>query len=308
LGLLDLELLHNFCAATCYTIHSDPIQQTIWRINVPQIGFSFDFVMRSILALSGLHLAYLHPKKKDFYRSQALAHHQISLHTATKILPHVTQENCSALCIFSSLTSLFALASPRKPEDFLFVEKTGIAPWLVMFRGTSSIINSSRATLYSGPLGPMFQRGIRRLQLRKAPSKEDSAEEQRLKELHRLITQTTTDRERLHVYAQAIEELRRSFMVLTQGHDKVVCTDVLIWVFRVSEEYLLLLREQTQESLCIFAFFCVLLHQLHTVWWGEGWSSHLMNQICLLLNEEHRSWIWWPVEQVGWIATQPGWT
>lgn len=50
-----------------------------WRINVPQVGFSYDFAMRGILALSALHMAHYKPEKRDFYIAQAMAQHQVSI-------------------------------------------------------------------------------------------------------------------------------------------------------------------------------------------------------------------------------------
>jgi len=295
--LLDRELFNNFCTKTCYTLQSDPVHQSIWRINVPKLAFSFDFVMHGILALSALHLAYLYPKK-DFYVSRAQIHHQISLHRGGKLLPHMTQENCSGLCIFSILVAIYTLASPRKPEDFLLVGETGIAPWLLMFRGTHAIMESSFAALISGSLGPMYQDGFRRVQLRELPTNKPSTGEEQLNVLRHLIAETIPDRTTFDIYVKAIEELRKSFMAFNLYKYNHGATDAIMWVHRVPEKYLLLLRDREQESLCIFAFFCVLLDQMNSIWWGEGWSTHLMTQIHLLLNEEHRQWIWWPVRQV----------
>jgi len=115
LNMLDLELLHNYSTATSCSFSCDPVLQNVWRINVPRIGFSYEFVMNSMLAISALHLAYLNPEKRQFYISHAMLRHQTAIQTAVPLLEDVTDENCSALYIFSSLTCIFALASPRKP-------------------------------------------------------------------------------------------------------------------------------------------------------------------------------------------------
>lgn len=298
LFLLNRELLNNFRKETCYTLQSDPGQQSVWLNNVPQLAFSFDFVMHGILALSALHLAYLYPQK-DFYVSIARTHHQVSIRRGRELLPHITQENCSGLYIFSVLVAVYTLASPpRKPEDFLLVEETVIAPWLLMFRGNRAIMDNSRATLMSGPLGPMFKYGFRKVGLRELPMNETSTGEEQLNVLQSLIAKTILDPTTFDIYVKAIEELRKSFAVFNLNKDNYGSTDAFIWVHCVSEEYLHLLKNRTQESLCVFAFFCVLLHQMNSIWWGEGWGTHLMTQIRRLLNKEHLQWIWWPVEQV----------
>ena len=294
---LNRELLNNFCTKTCYTVQSDPVQQSVWQINVPQLAFSFDYVMHGILALSALHLAYLNPQK-DFYVSHARIHHQISLQKGGKLLQPITQENCSGLYIFSILVSVYTLASPEKPEDFLLVREKGIAPWLSLFRGNRAIVENSGAALMSGPLGPMIENGRRKAQLRELPTNKTSTGEEQLNVLRYLIAGTIPDLETFNTYAQAIEELRKSFAAFNIYQYNYAATDAFIWIHRVSDEYLLLLGKETQESLCISAFFCVLLHQMNSIWWGEGWSTRLMAQIGLLLDKEHRRWIWWPVKQV----------
>lgn len=303
LNLADLELLYNFTTQTCYTLHSDPVQKTMWRVNVPGLGVAHDFVMRGILALSALHLAYQHPERRDFYLNQGIVHHQLSLQRVSTILPNVNTENCSALYVFSALAGLFALASPLKPEDFIVVGEAGIADWAVMLRGTKSIIDSAEPALHEGPLGPMFKAGFRRAQLRNMPLDNSTDEGIQLMALQKLIEQSEPDKVKLEIYLAALEELRRSFTVLTHKNFGFETSDVFIWVFRVSEEFLLLLRAQSQPSLCIFAHFCLILQQLDSKWWGEGRSHHLMSQIYHLLDEEHRWWIRWPMEMMNWAPS-----
>ena len=294
---LNQKLFKTYRTRTCYTLQSDPMQHSVWQINIPELSLSFDFVMHGILALSALYLAYLNPQKY-FYLSHARIHHQISLRKGRNLLPHITQENCSGLYIFSILVAVYTLASPKKPEDFLLVGKAGIAPWLLMFRGNRAIVESSGIALMSGPLRQMLENGHQKAQLRELYTNKTSAGEEQLNVLRYLIARTIPDLETFNTYTQAIEELRKSFAVFNIYQYNHGTTDAVIWVHCVSEEYLLLLGKGTQESLCIFAFFCVLLHQMNSIWWGKGWGTRLMAQIGLLLDEEHRQWIWWPVKQV----------
>ncbi|MCJ1247302.1 hypothetical protein MMC30_004516 [Trapelia coarctata] len=257
--------------------------------------------MRGILAVSALHLAHFRPEKKDFYVAQAMLLHQTALHVATALLTNVTQDNCSALYMFSILTCIFALASPRKLGDFLLVEETGIAEWLFLLRGTRFIADMARETLQSGSLGPIFTSGKRRDQLRTSESNGDD----HLGELQYLINGTATDQQISYIYHASIDELRKSFAVAHNcGPQTYELSDAFIWPYRVSEDYLGLLKQLTPEALAIFAFFCVLLKRLDSHWWMNGWSTHLISRIYDLLDEEHRLWIRWPIEEIGWVPGQ----
>ena len=262
--------------------------------------------MRGILALSALHLARYRPEKKDFYTAQAMQHHQIGLRQATTVLTSLNQENCTGVYIFSALTLFFSVATPRKPSDFLLISENGIADWLALVKGTNFIIVTMKETLMSSSLGPMFTAGKRRIRLREAYVAEASPDENPLAELTSLVLRSIIDGQDIEVYLQAIELLRQPLIAFTtqdKSSPYFEAADAFVWVFLLSDRYLELLRQRTQESLCIFAYFCVVLRRVDSCWWLEGWAMHLIAKIHRLLDEEHRLWIRWAVEEIGWIPT-----
>jgi hypothetical protein len=302
LNLVDLELLHNYTTSTSATLNSDLALKTLWKINVPQLGFSYDFVMRGILALSAVHMAHYKPDKKDYYMSQAIQHHQLGLRSATSLLSNINEQNCTAVYIFSALTFFFTMGRDRKPGGFLLVGENGVADWLFLVKGTSAIITSSMPHLFQGILGPMFIAGKRRMELREACLAEASESEDPLRELQGYINAMIVDRESIPVYTAAISVLRQSFAFYFKEDGSGFETgDVLVWIFYVSDEYLNRLRKHTQESLVILGFFSAVLRKLDNHWFMEGWATHLISKIYNLLDEEHRLWIRWPIEEIGWI-------
>jgi hypothetical protein len=304
LNMEDLELLHNFSTSTCYTITRVPEIRNIWRISVPQLAFSHDFVMHAILALSALHLARYRPDKVDFHVSQAVSHYQAALGVATSILLHVNEENCSALHIFSSVTCIIALASPQKPGNFFLVGEQGVAEWLLLVRGVRSIIDSSHEWLYNGILGPMFKIPERMHRRRVANGDDSPSENEHLLELRQLIRGTVTDHKTLQIYNQTVEELAVSFsLVYNIGPEITGTSETFRWILRISQEYLHLLNQGEGEAFVILAYFCVLLKQMDCFWWMEGWSIHLISGIYDSLDEEHRLWLRWPMEEIGWVPS-----
>lgn len=304
MNMLDLELLHNFCTSTCLTLHASPALKTLWKVNVPKVGFSHDFVMRGILAVSALHIAHFLPEKRDFYVSQALIQHQSGLRVATSMLSNITDENCHALYIFSALTMFVAIATPRKQGDFMIVGDTAVVDWHVLLKGTISIIATAQNALSSGIFGAMFREGKRREALREIRAAEFHGEEDPLGELRNHIDNSQLPEPDFHAYHAAIEELRKTYAAVYKP--KVLdyeSVDVFIWLFKLSPEFFRLFRSRTQESLAIFAYFCVLLKRINDSWWLEGSGIHFLSQTWDLLDEEHRLWIRWPIEEVGWIPS-----
>lgn len=261
--------------------------------------------MRGILSLSALHLARYNPEKRDMYLSQAMYQHDIGLRIATTVLPNASPENASAVYLFSALTLFFTLASPRKSSDLLLVGENGIAEWMLLVKGTSFIMDSLHDSLLKGSLAPMFIAGQRRSDLRQEILANMPAEGDPLYDLAHLVQNTISDQQHKQTYIAAIELLRNSFaFIYQQGIPGFEIGDVFVWVFRVSDDYLELLHTQEQEALVILTFFCVVLRRLDSHWWAEGWSVHLISKIYNLLDEEHKLWVSWPVEQIGWIPNQ----
>ncbi|KAL3420669.1 hypothetical protein PVAG01_07114 [Phlyctema vagabunda] len=243
-------------------------------------------------------MAHLKPERQQYYLAQAMDLHHAALSKGSPALSDITSENCEALYLFSALTCFFALARPREPTDFLFEKNTPLSEWLLMFRGTRIVIESSnQPILHAGPLGPMFAIGGRRANMQVA----SLTQIDHLWMLQRFINGTSGNEEDLRTYNRAIDELRQAFNVVYNEHPEFCeTTDVFLWLYRVSEEYLALLNSRKPEALSIFAYFCVLLKRLDAKWWTHGWSTHLIAQIHQVLDPEHRLWIVWPMREIGW--------
>lgn len=79
-----LELLHNFTTRTFATLSDSTIIRDFYRQSAVQLGLRCDYIMRAVLAVSSLHLAYHRPEMRDHYRSLAMTHHQVASREASK--------------------------------------------------------------------------------------------------------------------------------------------------------------------------------------------------------------------------------
>jgi hypothetical protein len=146
LNLIDLELLHHFTTITCFTFSSDPLTQTLWRVHAPQHGLCHEFVLHSLLAVAGLHLAHLKPNRSSLYIGKALVHYQASSTIARPMISDLTASNCSSLFLFSVLTSYFSFASPRliaNSTSLPLMEEASIPAWLFLSKGRDPFLSES---------------------------------------------------------------------------------------------------------------------------------------------------------------------
>ena len=113
----DLELLHHYTVnANTSLASSIGLRAQEGLFSLPSIAFRFEFVLRAILALAALHLDYVQSQRPDSridYTAIAAGHINDALPAYRLALHSVTQENCTALLMFSSLLSIYVLAMSR---------------------------------------------------------------------------------------------------------------------------------------------------------------------------------------------------
>lgn len=116
LPLIELELLHNFTTKTYTTLTADPCLWEFWRDDVVQLGLGCDYIMRAVLAVSALHLAYHRPARRDFYSAQSILLHQKASHSAMRAMAagsEINKDTAANLFLFSMLTMFFGMSSSR---------------------------------------------------------------------------------------------------------------------------------------------------------------------------------------------------
>lgn len=269
----------------------------MYRIETPKFAFSHDFVMHGLMAVSALHFAHLRHERKEYYLSHAKAQHEAGLRVATGLIPSLNEENCVPLWVFATLCTVFATARPRKSGDFVIIGEHGEADWFTVVRGCRAILDSSPDTLINSPFGPMFQSGMSRGKLRENAILEKDF----LLPLRQNISQCSLDAEIVTIYNQAIDELRKCYGVVYSTTTKPELSDVLRWLWHAPSEYFHLLKQKEPVALSILAYFAVLVHPFSSYWWLEGFSRHIVTTVYQSLDQNHRPWIRWPIEEVGGI-------
>jgi hypothetical protein len=112
LPLLELELLHNFTTKTYTTLTADSSVWEFWRDDVVQLGLTCDYIMRAVLAVSALHLAYHRPDRRDFYVEEGIILHQKAARSAMRVMAagdKIDKDQAASLFLFSMLTMFFGI-------------------------------------------------------------------------------------------------------------------------------------------------------------------------------------------------------
>ncbi|KAK4198312.1 putative transcription factor [Triangularia verruculosa] len=324
LPMLELELLHNFTSRTYLTLASDPAVRDFWRVDVVDVGLKYEFIMRAVLAISSLHLAYHQDssERRDFYTAQGMLLHQKASREAMKFLNddihgnllQVDKDAAARLFLFSMLTIYFALASPRRPQSdgsFFINETSSFPEWTFLVTGAKSLSAVLGQRGQETMLAPFLAYGGQRWRTHRAKMEESHMGEAwgplsglREKIVNSMKQQEGQEgaQERLATYIHAIDELELSLVVITReqnGEEEKDVLDAMLWLWGVSDSLVPLLKIPTQEAVAIFAHFCILWKHHERTWWLQGWGDHLVERAHQILDAEHREWIEWPMRVVG---------
>ncbi|KAK4143080.1 sterol uptake control protein 2 [Dichotomopilus funicola] len=345
INLMDLELMHNFTTFTYTTMVSDPAVRQLLRTTAVHMAADCEYLMRSILAVSALHLSRYRPQKKALYLQRAMDHHQAASAAAIELLADLQADECERLHLFSMLTIYYAIACPVNEAD-LEPGSPLIPNWLRLLHGMEPILHVLNPQNYRGTLTPLFEFGRSRMLpfLRTTPPRDPNL----LVDVQSLIHRTCANPDLILIYDDMIEQLRRVLgliltpprgaMGATHVHShgssvpqtpggatmpgsspsgaagagaapealpwtKLEAWDILIWQWTQGKHFLPLLDavDPPQEALVIFAYCLLVVRKLESQWYVEGWADHLMGKTWALLDAEHRHWVVWATEEMGWI-------
>jgi hypothetical protein len=300
INLLDLELLNNFTSSTCNTLSNDSGLRNIWKSAIVRRAISCEFVMRALLAVSATHIAQYRPSQRHHYLSHAMAYHDLASRKAVSLMEELLPENLEDLWIFSVLTMYFALGSPRNTDPLPLQLGDNILPeWIFLFNGVHQILQVLQLSSYAGILSPIMKHGGECWEAAHQPEHRDAKV---LHDLQALIDARAPDVKEREIYAHAIQELRcqLSYVLSSRSHELDIA-DAFVWHFAMAESFMPLLQQGKQEAVVIFAHSLVIFSTVNWSRWLNGWDTFLLARAWDVLDAEHRLWIQWPIEEIGWI-------
>lgn len=290
--LEHMELLHHYTASTSLTFSSTPQATEVWQDRVPRLAMHADYVLQALLAVSAMHLSQIRPHSRNSYWSTGVQLYHAALSKAQKEMENVTEANCEEVYVFSTLTCFYSLAQngqlanrSDQGESVDDDEEKDLIGWVFLFRGTKALLTLPEQTiLHSGVLAPMFQQGAKRaIRVRAYPSLDP---EILMSELRAIVP----DEEERVIYRDAIQHLQKSFYaVCGPSSGQIENTDIFVWLFDVSDEYMDRLKRHEGPALAIFICYSLLVGQLQGVWWAKGWGEWISVRLRGRLLDEERS-------------------
>ena len=263
--------------------------QELWRLVVPRVAFSFEYVMHGLLAMSALHLSYLRPRDES-YAVMAAEHHGKALESLRAAFQTENPQHATALFAASSLVALYVYACPPA------VEGIKVPMWIPLFRGIWAIVRWRWDWVKQGELGRMlsvklvgpghyagedteFPSSLFALSQRGAPGELDPGE--------------LEDDEVLQVYCHATETLK-------EWWDRSWLTEYRAaagfgWPANIQDKFVDFIQEQRPRALVLLAHHCAQMESVDSqFWWIKGRGADEIERIEGVLEDKWKHWLDWP--------------
>lgn len=255
--------------------------------------------MHGLLALSALHLAFLHPSQAHKYARLCDKHQAIALTKYRSILAsEIDMNTADALFAFASTLSLSTMArscSPIMTEHTQAIDLDAVVELFFLTRGVKDVIHLCYQHIKSGPMAEMFE----------GHSYGDDVSvilpetvAQRFRDLDRMLRASHLDAEARQHCQSALTELEDIYKNLVHfGTASLIDVgQVWRWAVAVSSGFLRLVQARIPAALIIVAHFAAATAAIRTTWYTENWGMYTLNGIEMELDQQYRCWMEWPRE------------
>ena len=282
----------QWCNSTHQVLARNKEVGHVWRCLVPEEALSHPFLMHGILALSALHLARIRDDhRRPAYNSLAVAHQNQALALFRDLLGDINDTNAKAMFSFASVVVLYTFGFPHEPDlSDPWTDIDDLHQVLVLIRGVQQVVNRASTPLRHSNFSPLLQLHDYE------PVLSDDAR-LALDELLECnsacgVHDETYDTE---IYEATIQNLRET---LEKIHQDSSLASVGRWAIRLKPRYVDLVQEHAPLALVILAYYCVILHYQRHHWCIDHWSFRVSRAIRLVLDDQWRPLIRWPMVQI----------
>jgi hypothetical protein len=196
------------------------------------------------------------------------------------------------------------LGSPKTEDTSLSIGGDILPDWVFLLNGVRQLSENMHSPPYSGILSPIFKRGRAQIEAIRshAAKNQDSHILERFHALTERVTAAVTNKLDLEAYQKVMKELQPHLLwVLTSPKYSLELSSAFAWAFVLDDTFRSNLKQRKQEAIAIFTHGLITIHALSWHSWLQGWSTCLLSTIWKMLDDEHRLWIQWPIEEMGWV-------
>ncbi|KAJ5758183.1 Zn(II)2Cys6 transcription factor [Penicillium nucicola] len=320
----DMALLHHISSAQDLKGH---IPDQLIRL-----GFSVHYVLRLLLAVSGFHLKRV-PASDNLqnmpmfephvdFGVEAERHLSIAIEQVATTSPQLHHGNTHSLYIASVYIFICSLARGPRLGEYMAFRDDGDTPSLCLFMGIRSILDASNKIGTSNGISELHS-GTNDDSTSESPPDPEGNIEDRSNKLNHHRTQSI-----LRGYSGPLHDLRAlisetfaannprhsiyhgAFDLLASRFDLILGTSIPLpgpelwpqifsWLYMLPDVLVNDMQNKQPAALLLVSFFSVLLNELDSVWFIQGWPRHILNGVCQSLEDRYHILLSWPLQRLG---------
>ena len=273
-----------------------------WRDYIPKQALKHSFLMHGILALSALHLAYLHRYEATEYLQLCDKHQTVALKKFRTILSsEIDPDVADALFALASTISVSSMArscaAAEAMEGPRAVSMDNVTELFFLIRGVRDVIDVTRDYIARGPMAELFD--AHRMPEGTEITLPDEVSAQ-FSALRQMLVTWGLDPEALAHCQSALTDLdeiyRNIIYWASRGH--VETGQVFRWKIMVNTGYVRLVQARCQPALIIFAYYAAATTAVRTAWYTQNWGEYAVRGVSFELDAHVLPLIEWPTRQV----------
>lgn len=289
-----------------------------------RLGFVHHYVLRLLLAFSAFQIVrrsedtslfQLMGAGDNFY-VDAERHFDVAVSEVATVVPLLNRENALALYAASLFIFFCSVTKGPRPGEYLAFRDDGESGCLSLFIGMRSMLEACSSIVDPAIIAAIHasdgsdQTGSEPRETAKSHSPRDGTKDifseypYALAHVRDLLS-TTVDSHGPDTssYFQALERLSQCYEVIfnpdVHPTDSVLWPQIFGWLYMLPDQLLFDLRNRQPVALVLVSYYNVLLHVLDDVWMIQEWPHHVMHGIYKNLDSYHRSFVEWPMRQIG---------
>lgn len=198
-----------------------------------------------------------------------------------------------------------ALGTPKTRETSLLIGDNSLGDWIFLLGGVRQLLEMLQTKTTECTFQPILDHGARYWVEAHKP---EHSEADILHALSARIDKSVPDAELRAVYRETIAELRCHISIALsrlRGGESAVerrpdISDAFMWHYLAAGDFMPLMRQGRQEAVAIYAHSCIIYSSMESFRWMQGWATFLFAKAWEILDDEHRLWVQWPMEEIGW--------
>lgn len=297
-SLVHMELLDHFQKWIPNPLHLvQPLLDRMMTLVITE-AFTAPYLMDQLLCFAAAHKSTLTDcpeSQRRLFATEATRLQTRALSSFTSLQVDVTEDNCVALMLYSSLLGQHVLFDVFSSRDHLSSILDGLVQCLGVHRGIRTIASAAwpliRARLENSVSSELFSHLDH-------PTAKSMGECDPLTNCMRGSQMGQTSKGTCNA---AIVTLQYCFDSLHQPSRNLQCPSAHAaqdWLVRVPTEFGQLLTERRPEALMILGYYAVLLHRARDYWpIGES-GQRLFKFIRTHLGESWGEWLVWPRQEI----------